>query len=489
MKANPELQEKLQKRLSLQNESPSTPRAAASPTSIMGLGLPSPLASSLRERLNDLTEEREKVLERRRRKEDEEVHRSIELSSEVARLRVDVEVMRRDLETARREVQELRVRAERDRHHDQHMAEQAVHQDLQLAVAEARVEDLCSKVACNVEERSQLEEHVMKLEEEVAGHVVSRVRLEALLRKSEVREAEMKKLLSAAAAPKRPSVAEPVRTFTMDDDDEEEAQAQSDADGDGADGAQYMDDDLEYSYEVAQLAGTMSLERALQLARTGSLWPGAGAGAERPEAGEAEGAGGGPEDAYEAPLRELELALARIRGGAGSGGADDAEAACGHGSGAGTGEAVDNLEVFDQNLGLLQEVLDRLKPLANGEGAGREEELPPAPELPLQKPAQKPAEEAVVREEPPPPKPEAPRPAEPAQRDEEAPQTPERTPVIEERREAPAPELAAREEAGEARGEEGPRGGAPLPQAPFVGFGLFSPYARLGHKYAASLGK
>lgn len=339
---------------------------------------------------------------------------SVELSAEVARLRVDVEVLRCDLESAQREVRELR-------------ASDTAPSRLRCEAPGPQGADSPPEAAPSAWGQLQLGSKVRALEEEVASHVVGRVRLEALLRKSEVKETEMRRLLDAANTSRWRSrgAREAVREYQLDKDDAEEDRT-----------ARRETEDLETSYDTLELSGLMPLERALQLARRES-WICEDAA---DEAGVVPASAAMQEDAYEGPLRELQLVLSRLRDGAGSGGADDVPGTpAGVQPAAGTGEAADDLGEYGEHLDLLQEALGRLGVAMATKGSQAEEPAAASPRREAKGPAE---------------------PAEPP---------------------APAPEQEAAALAPSAPAAPFP-GPAPL-RVPLGGFGVFSPYAMLGQKY------
>lgn len=454
--ASPELQSKLQRRLFLNREA-TTPTASSAATTLCtaaqavataAWGWRSADEMALRERINVAALECSEARQQKQSIEATAVSQGIELGAEVARLRVDVEVLRRDLEAAQNEVLRLRAGCSLEDRRERVIQERACRADIELATAEARREALAREVQISSEERAALESQVQCLEDEVQQHVIGRVRLEALLRASEVREAELRRLRDAAevsvqrARDASASARAVAARFSLDLDDEDSAE-----DLGGPPSAKFLRKsvDLEFSYEGLELGSLMSLDRALQLARQGSgkaqggdfsRGSSAEAGPNGGSRGSVAGSGGAQwpstlaeESLYEAPLRELELALARMQGNgeaglgdggagggnasagsspgiiaapgrrAGSGGADEGFEATMGAASAGTGEAAD-AGAYEAQVIHLQEALIRLRraavAAASGEASdrggsgggtrGAASEVAPLPAPPAQSP-------------------------------------------------------------------------------------------------------
>ncbi|CAE8644849.1 unnamed protein product, partial [Polarella glacialis] len=72
-----------------------------------------------------------------------------------------------------------------------------------LQAAEARRRSQLAEVEGGLSEQQGLDQKVQSLEAEIAGQVVSRVRLEALLRQTEMREVELRRAVDAAEEARR----------------------------------------------------------------------------------------------------------------------------------------------------------------------------------------------------------------------------------------------------------------------------------------------
>lgn len=419
------------------------------------------------------------------------VSRGIELGSEVAHLRIDVEVLKRDLERANAEVFRARRGASQEDRRERKLKEQAQRQDAQKAqraAEEARRNELAREVQGYAEDRSALQTQVRSLEEEVQQHVIGRVRLEALLRSSEVRETQLRRLLEAAEAQRAREAQEraelnKLQSFTLADDSEEEADSEADDNSPNP----RESTDLEFSYEGLDIPGIMSLEHALQLA--GNRLGGGGGGyvpgldsrytaeVQEEEAflppSSAWPATHADESLYEEPLRELQMALARLqavrhdddegarsrpRGSTGANESPEAHAVLA----AGTGEATD-IGAFETQVTQLQHALSRISAsVAASQVSPRELFSSPAP--PQQRAAQ---DESPLEAEDMPLS---------------APASPSRRP----------PPLQSTEVLSPPSGGGGaPAGFASAPVSPLMaGLGLgglfVSPYRRLGQKYVVA---
>eukprot|EP00927_Polykrikos_kofoidii_P058659 TRINITY_DN5330_c0_g2_i3.p1 TRINITY_DN5330_c0_g2~~TRINITY_DN5330_c0_g2_i3.p1 ORF type:complete len:342 (-),score=61.56 TRINITY_DN5330_c0_g2_i3:31-1056(-) len=121
---------------------------------------------------------------------------NVKLAAEVARLRVEVESLRRELETTQAELQQARrgasveARQERLRQRASQFGQE---------VSPAHMQSMMSP------ERALLQAQIRELETDVAGHVVDRLRMEAQLRQSDARQAVMQKRLETMTARLRAS--------------------------------------------------------------------------------------------------------------------------------------------------------------------------------------------------------------------------------------------------------------------------------------------
>jgi len=313
MLASAELQSKLLRRLRIQHEDalnsspvqrllcpplfaqPQPPREEPEAKTVVPSEATS-LEAGLEAEIRAVLAQRDAAIKRQRDIEAASVTRGIETGAEVARLRVDAEVLSRGLESASSEVNRLRAGQHLKARSDRLLQEKAVQAGDELAAVQARKKSLAEEVQLRQAETTALTEKVRSLEEAVAKEVVNRVKLEALLRQSESREAELRRAVEVAEA--GPVAGGVSKTFSLDDDDEEVS------------GEHDVVDDLEFSYEGLELSGLMSLDRALQLARRGT---GTDLGVPMEDLSDSLSETTALEAQYEEPLRALELALAKLQ--------------------------------------------------------------------------------------------------------------------------------------------------------------------------------
>lgn len=233
----------------------------------------------LEQRLAAANAERDKARQQQHHIEAAAVARSIELSAEVAKLRIDADVLQSDIEAAK----------------SRSMSEPIAH----------------SKVATTTPRCDFLEARVVCLEQEVASSIIERARLEGLLRQSSLRECQARRHLEAIH---RVATAKELtgQVFALDHQDDEDDEDHHEL------------DDLEFCYEEGlELSRLMPMQQALELVRrkpeslsptTGCLSNAlAGDPGGTPSTTTSSTAPSADEAAYEAPLRALELALAKLR--------------------------------------------------------------------------------------------------------------------------------------------------------------------------------
>jgi hypothetical protein len=237
------------------------------------------------------------------------VARSIELGAEVARLRINVEVLRRDLDAAQQEVRTSPSRRSRGSQSSrQEFSPSTDTGSDEVVAAQAEHDSLTVEVSRVCDERKSLADKVRCLEEEVAGSVVERARLEGLLRHCLLRESEAQRRVQAleSAAVKKDGIGE---FFALDLDDGDETETHKDL------------GDLELCYEDGlELSRLMPMQQALRLARGQNEAKETQKDTNQSTTASSSSASPMPvheEDPeyFDAPLKALELALSRLRGG------------------------------------------------------------------------------------------------------------------------------------------------------------------------------
>jgi len=391
MEATAELQMKLQRRLKLQRE-------ADTPSHLGGRGPARvvldftkrpehPDERRIREQIELVAAECREAWKQKQSIEASAVANGIVLGAEVARMRIEVEVLKRELSSVLDDLHRLHRDTTTESRRQKALKEHAAQLDRERDEHEARRETLLSCLEGSIAKKAGLEEKVQILEEDVHKRVVERVRLESMLRASEVRETELRRLLEATESHRSvPSMVETESTvmhdtFTMDDSDSESDKEGYDK-GEEGDGG-----DLEFCYEGLELMGVMSFEKAMQLAQrrdpgredaaapeeNPGEQPGSQAEAPSAEKGGAAAEAAYDEAVYEAPLQELQAVLSRItsrrRGPSGKQGASDESQA---GAEPKEEKAVDEGAYGDQ-LDLLQAALDRISAAGGSPDRGGEE--------------------------------------------------------------------------------------------------------------------
>lgn len=370
MLATPELQSKLLHRLKLIHEdaSPVAVQSPDSPTRFC------PEAPEIKAKIQAVLADTDAALTKQRYIESSAVSRSIELASEVARFRVEIEVLKQSLELAQSEAHKHRIDTHFEVKRERAYQESSMRLEQKTTAAESHLQELVVDVDLARAEKLTLEEKVQQLEAELATQVVNHMQFEVLLRQSEGRQAELRKAIDAAEIkfglnlrPKEDVAAEMTFALNIDDEDSDTSEGNSD------------DGDLECSYEGLELSRSMTMDQALQLARRGTISGPSSRTASKPASGfkgprldlskiqnledtaqELEG----NEKQYEAPLQALQSALARLRGSQEMGHVNALQKVVDMLSPRNVKERPLDLSMFDDHVDKLQEVVQSLTPRA-----------------------------------------------------------------------------------------------------------------------------